>query len=234
MKAIILAGGAGTRLRPVTYEIPKPLVPVKKKPILNHLIELFAKHGVSDIAVLASREHEEDFRRWQKAWHGEVPEVLVEYEDSPEGTFGGIRRLRGWIGDDHFLVSNGDELKDFDIISIIDFHKKEGAVGTLALVEVPDPHRYGVPTLPAGHKSGRVIKMEEKPEHPSSNFVSAGFYVFSPEVFDYVPAKTFVMTELDISPRLAAEGKLAAMRMEGGRWYDCGTLERWEKAMNEW
>lgn len=235
MKAIILAGGAGTRLRPVTYEIPKPLVPVKKKPILNHLIELLVRHDIPEIAVLASREHEEDFKRWQKAWSGEIPEVRIEYEDKPEGTFGGLRRLKEWIGDDHFVVSNGDELKDFDVRGIVDFHRKEGAVVTLALVEVPDARHYGVPVLETGQTRGRVKEYYEKPEQPPSNFVSAGFYVMSPEVFACVdPDQEFVMTEVDVSPKLTKEGKLAAMRMEGGRWYDCGTLERWERAMKEW
>jgi NDP-sugar pyrophosphorylase family protein len=232
MKAVILAGGAGTRLRPITYEIPKPLVPVKKKPILNHLIEFFNRHGITDIAVVASRMHEEDFRRWQKAWAGEIPGVHeVFYEDKPEGTFGYLRKLKKWLGNDSFIVTNGDELKDFDLPALMEFHLNKGSIATLATVPVDDPHAYGVPIV----EDGWVTEFLEKPENPPSNFINSGLYVFKPEVFD-IPdaAQEFVMSEKDIFPVLAARGALAAMRMDPARWYDCGNLERWEKAMQEW
>lgn len=232
MKAVILAGGAGTRLRPVTYEIPKPLVPVRKKPILNHLIEFFVRQGISDIAIIASRGHEEDFKRWQKAWAGEIPgNYEVFYEEKPEGTFGYLRKLKEWLGDDSFVVTNGDELKDFDLPALIEFHRNKDAVGTLAMVPVDDASAYGVPIV----EDGWVTEFLEKPEHPPSNFIHAGFYILKPEVFDIPdPAQEFVMTEKDIFPVLAARGVLAAMRLEPARWYDCGNLERWEKAMQEW
>src|ERR1700722_11092323 len=109
MKAVILVGGNGTRLRPITYEIPKPLITVKKKPILNHLIELFAKHGVTDIALLAAKSHKDDFIRWKKNWQDELPLNNIElfYEDAPRGTFGGLTLLADWLGSDDFILSNG-------------------------------------------------------------------------------------------------------------------------------
>jgi NDP-sugar pyrophosphorylase family protein len=232
MKAVILAGGAGTRLRPVTYEIPKPLVPVRKKPILNHLIEFFNRHGVSDIAVVASKEHEEDFRRWEKAWAGEIPgSYKIFYEEKPQGTFGYLRRLKEWLGGDSFIVTNGDELKDFDLGALMDFHRQKDALGTLATVPVEDARAYGVPVV----EDGWVKEFLDKPENPPSNFIHAGFYILKPEVLDIPdPKQEFVMTEVDIFPVLAGRGALAAMRLEPVRWYDCGTLERWQKAMQEW
>ena len=237
MKAIIQAGGAGTRLRPVTYEIPKPLLPVRKQPIINHLIELFLRHGVTEVSIIVSTAHAEDFARWRKTWDDVVPmdKVNIVYEDKPRGTFGGILDLKDWLGAEDFIMSHGDELKDFNLTALVDFHKKQGAVGTLATVPVPDARPYGVPVMKDDAAAGWVTEFLEKPENPPSNFVNSGLYVFSPQVFDYVDhAKDSIMTEYDVSPRLAKEGKLAAMRMEDGRWYDCGTLERWEKAMNEW
>jgi NDP-sugar pyrophosphorylase family protein len=232
MKGIILVGGAGTRLRPVTYEIPKPLVPVKKRPIINHLIDLFRRHGIDEIALMASKDHEEDFVRWQKTWDDELPKDLtIFFETAPRGTFGGLEIAREWIGDEPFILSNGDELKDFDLTSLIAAHKEHGALGTIALVEVNDPEHYGVPIL----NGEKIEQFLEKPNPAPSKFISSGLYVLRPEVFGYADfANDFIMIEKDIFPKLAADSKLTGYKLVGGRWYDCGTLERWEKAMKEW
>jgi NDP-sugar pyrophosphorylase family protein len=233
MKAIILAGGQGTRLRPVTYEIPKSLVTVKKKPIVNYLVDLFARHGVNNIALLVNRAHEEDFKKWQEAWKSELPQgkITIFFEEKPRGTFGGLEYARGWLGNERFILSNGDELKDFDLGALSAFHKARNPVGTIALVEVPNPHEYGVPVL----DGDRIREFLEKPNPAPSRFISSGLYVLEPEVFSYADfAKELIMIEKDIFPKLAADGKLFGMKVEGGRWYDCGNLERWEKAIREW
>jgi len=233
MKAVILAGGAGTRLRPVTYEIPKPLVPVRKKPIINHLIELFQRHNINEVAILASKSHEDDFRRWQKAWEDELAQAKINifYEEKPRGTFGGLQMLKEWLGDKNFVLTNGDELKDLDLGKLIEIHLAQAPIGTIALVQAEKPQEYGVPIL-----DGTVItQFLEKPEDPPSNFINSGLYVFSPGVFDYADfSQEHIMTEKDIFPKLAAEGRLHGFKIENGRWYDCGNLERWEKAMREW
>ncbi len=232
MKAVILVGGEGTRLRPITYEIPKPLLTVKKKPIVNHLIDLMVKHGIRDIALLASSSHKEDFSKWHYLWSKDLPQgnISIFFEDKPRGTFGGLGALQGWLGSESFILSNGDELKDFDLTSLVEFHRDQKSVATIALVKVPSPQEYGVPVL-----EGNLIKtFLEKPENPPSDFVSSGLYVLEPAVFSYADfSKGFLMIEKDIFPRLAAEGKLVGLKTDG-RWYDCGNLERWEKAIKEW
>lgn len=233
MKAIILAGGSGTRLRPVTYEIPKPLIPVKKKPIINHLIELFARHGIREVGILASRAHTGDFERWRKTWKEDLPseQLTMFFEEKPRGTFGGLEYAKNWLGTETFFVSNGDELKDFNLENLLAFHRKEGAAGTIALVRVSNPHEYGVPIM----NSNRIKEFLEKPRDPPSDFVSSGLYVLEPGVLEAADfSNEVIMFEKDIFPRLAEEGKLAGFRMEPSRWYDCGNLERWEKAMREW
>ena len=234
MKAIILAGGLGTRLRPVTYEIPKPLVPVNKKPIVNHLIELFARHGFSEVGILASRMHEEDFYRWRKAWGDDLQpsQVSIFYEEVPRGTFGGLEPLQTWVGDEPFIVANGDELKDFNLTELLKFHKDiPNAVATIALVQVPNPQEYGVPVV----DGSRIKEFLEKPQNPPSDFINSGLYMVSPSIFSYADfSDQSIMFEKDIFPKLAAEGKLHAFRDESARWMDCGNLERWEKAMKEW
>jgi len=233
MKAVILAGGQGTRLRPVTYEIPKPLITIRKKPIVNHLIELFHRHGISEVALLVSRDHAADFSRWQKAWKDELPydQVSIFLEDSPSGTFGWLKHLREWLGNEKFILSNGDELKDFDLTALASFHETHAPHATIALVEVPNPQEYGVPVM----EEHRIREFLEKPQNPPSQFISSGLYILEPTVFDYAdPTKDFLMIEKDIFPKVAAAGKLHGLRMQPSRWYDCGNLERWEKAIKEW
>lgn len=232
MKAVILAGGLGTRLRPITYEIPKPLIPVKKKPIINHLIDLFHKHDIEKIGVLASRSHERDFEKWRDVWKEEMPDEKIElfYEETPRGTFGGMELLKDWIGEESFVLTNGDELKDFDLNQLREFHASHDGIASIWMVEVPNAHEYGVPIL----DGMKITEFLEKPEHPPSNFINSGLYVFDPEVFDYVDfSQEQISTERDIFPRLAKEGKLFGHKIEG-RWFDCGNLERWEKAIREW
>ncbi|MEK7478920.1 MAG: nucleotidyltransferase family protein [Patescibacteria group bacterium] len=232
MKAVILAGGHGTRLRPITYEIPKPLVPVKKKPIIGHLIDFFHTHGIEKTAILAGRMHENDFEKWREAWKGEESHGNVEvfYEETPRGTFGGMELLREWLGNEPFVLTNGDELKDCNLKELQEFHAGHDGVGTIWLTEVSNAHEYGVPILD-GHT---ITEFLEKPENPPSNFINSGLYIFDPEVFDYADfSRNEVSIERDIFPRLAREGKLYGHKLEG-RWYDCGNLERWEKAIKEW
>lgn len=233
MKAVILAGGLGSRLRPITYEIPKPLIPVKKKPILSHLIDFFHRNKISEIAVLINQSHEDDFNKWLEMWRKDMPDIPISLfpEETPRGTFGGMEVLKDWLGSEPFILSNGDELKDFDIEELKKFHESHNGVASIALVEVPNPHEYGVPVL----EGGRIIDFLEKPDSPPSNFINSGLYILSPEVFDHVDfSKEYIMTEKDIFPKLAAEGKLFGLHLKNSRWYDCGTIERWEKAIKEW
>jgi len=231
MKAVILAGGKGTRLHPVTLEIPKPLLTVRRKPILNYLIELFSKHGVSQPIILINKSHKEDYGWWQKRHKAELPKNLkIAIEPKPLGTFGGLKHLKKHLTKT-FVLSNGDELKHLNIRDFVNFHKQHGALATIALVKVKNPSDYGVPVM-----SGRnITKFLEKPKVPPSNYISSGLYILEPEIFKYADfSKGFLMIERDIFPKLAAEGKLAGYKVQGGKWYDCGTFERWEKAIREW
>lgn len=226
-KAVILAGGKGTRLYPITYEIPKPLLPVNKKPIISYLIDLFLEKGISDIAILINKNFKEDFKWWKKRYHSRNKIHFFE-ESEPLGTFGGLWALKKWLKNT-FFFTNGDELKKIDLIKMKDFHQKQKVLATIALIEVPDPQNYGVAIC----KNNFIEKFIEKPKNPPSNYVSSGFYLLSPEIFQYHPGPKFSMIEKDLFPKLAKENKLAGFKFQG-KWMDCGNWLRYEKALKEW
>jgi NDP-sugar pyrophosphorylase family protein len=224
-KAVILAGGKGTRLYPITKEIPKPLLPINKKPIINYLVDLFLKTGIEDIAVLINKSFEEDFYWWKKRYYPDKKIKILE-ENEPLGTFGGLFHLKKWIGEDNFFLSNGDEIKQLNLEKMISFHDEMNALATLGLVKVQDPQNYGVVVC----ENDLVLNFLEKPKLPPCNFVSAGLYLLSADIFKYHPGLTFSMIEKDLFPILAKEKKLVGFKFEG-EWMDCGTWERYEKAL---
>jgi len=251
-KAVILAGGKGTRLYPITYEIPKPLLPVRKKPIINYLIDLFLKEEIKDIAVLISKDFREEFTWWKKRYYPKNKIKFVE-EKEPLGTFGGLWYLKRWISKSPFFLTNGDELKKIDLSEMNRFHQEmvrqthHKTLATIALVKVPDPQNYGVVIS----KNGKIKEFLEKPKNPPSNYINSGLYLLSPEIFNYMPHRQlrpvkdnarvkaghpdpkFLMIEKNIFPKLAKEKKLAGFKFNG-KWADCGTFERYSAALKNW
>lgn len=253
-KAIILAGGKGTRLYPVTLEIPKPLLTVNKRPIINYLIEMFGEYGVQDVIVTIRNDDQEDFNWWLKRWKDKLGDIKVNFvlEKEPMGTLGyWAHHLYKWTGNELFFFTNGDELKDVDLLNLTEHHNQTKALATIAAVEVPNPSEYGVIVfsaedirLPDGQGSassgdGNFVEgFLEKPENPPSNFISSGLYLLDPAIRNYVSDeikedKKFLMIEKDVFPKLTKDKKLAAYKSYG-KWFDCGNLERWERAIKEW
>jgi len=233
-KAVILAGGKGTRLYPVTKEIPKPLLPVQKKPIINYLVDLFSQYGIKEIAVLINRNFKQDFEWWKKRYYPSlgsrrVLNIRLVEEKEELGTFGGIYLLKDWIANSKFFLTNGDELKKIDLVKMAEFHNQVKPLGTIALVQVSDPQHYGVVVC----NSTKVKDFLEKPENPPSNYISSGLYLLNPEIINYHPGPEFSMIEKDVFPNLAKENKLAGFKFKG-KWTDCGTWERYEKALSDW
>lgn len=233
-KAVILAGGKGTRLYPITYEIPKPLLPVKRKPIINYLVDLFLKQGIKEIAISINKNFKDEFNWWQKRYYpstgsGRASNIKFLEEKKPLGTFGGLYYLKKWIGKSPFFLTNGDELKKIDLEKMNQFHNQYPVLGTVALVKVPNPQHYGVVVC----KNGIVQKFIEKPKNPSSNYINSGLYLFSPEIFNYHPGPKFTMVETDIFPKLAKEKKLAGFKFNG-KWMDTGNFVRYEQAIKKW
>lgn len=227
MKAIILAGGLGTRLRPLTDTTPKPLLPVKGKPIIEHAILNFKKHGIEDIVLSIGYKADtikEYFGDGSK--HG----VRISYciEDQPLGTGGALKMASKGIGET-FVAINGDNLADFDWTAAIDTHKKNSAKVTLQLFPVEDVTKFGIARL----DDGRIIEFIEKPtvEQAPSNLNNAGGYILEPEVLEVLP-EGFCMIERDCFEKLAATGVVFAHHHEG-QWFPTDTIEKYSLADRE-
>jgi mannose-1-phosphate guanylyltransferase len=221
MKAVVLVGGEGTRLRPLTLTRPKQMLPIGGRPMIERVLEWLSGHGI-DEAVLSLGYRPDAFL---KAYpEGESCGVRLRYavEDSPLDTAGAIRFAALEDGvDSTFVVVNGDVLTDLDVTALVGFHRDRGAEATIALTPVEDPSAFGVvPT----DEDGRVIAFIEKPrrEEAPTNLINAGTYVLEPSVLDRIPGGRRVSIERETFPALVAEGRLYALGSTS-RWLDAGT-----------
>lgn len=225
MKAVILCGGLGTRLRPLTYEIPKVLIPVQGKPVIEHILDLLKLESVEEVILSVGHMKEKIKSHFKDGSSHGIPISYIE-EDSPLGTGGPLRLLPPQEGP--FVVSNGDELKDISISSMLALHKQSNALATIALTKVENPSVYGVANL----DGSKILEFQEKPENPPTNLINAGFYIIDPEAINLVK-EGFCMLEKDVFPRLAERGRLFGFPFDG-QWFDTGNMERWEIAMKNW
>ena len=226
VKALILAGGFGTRLRPISCTRPKILFPIINKPLLQWTFERLAKNNITE-AILAVNYQTEVYIKQHK-----IPNCGLKIKYSrdpikkPLGTGGPIKRAEKLLGyDSPFLVLNGDIFADLSYTEILKKHKEEKAVATIALHRVKDPSRYGVAELAEDNKIKRFIEKPSLKDAPT-NLINAGVYVLSPKVFDYIQKGRNVSIELEIFPKLAIEGKLYGHVLEG-LWMDIGKPEEY-------
>jgi mannose-1-phosphate guanylyltransferase len=220
LPAVILVGGEGWRMRPLTERTPKPMLPLLGKPLLAYTFDHLRSGGV-DRAVLACGYLPLPIAaHFGQAYDG----IALDYHVEPEplGTGGAIRFAAAEAGiRSTFIALNGDSLREASIDVLVDFHRQVGAKATILLAQVPDPSRYGLVRRDA---RGRVLGFVEKPE-PSeidTDLINAGLYVLEPEVLDLIPPGEKVSIEREVFPRLAAEGSLYALHLPG-YWLDVGT-----------
>lgn len=227
MKAVIMAGGEGTRLRPLTCNRPKPMVPIANKPVMEHIIELLKKHNIKEVAVTLQYMPElikEYFN------NGEEHNISIKYytEQIPLGTAGSVKNAEDFL-DDTFLVISGDALTDIDLTKAIDFHYKKGAMATLVLKKVDIPLEYGVVVT---DDDGRVKRFLEKPSWGEvfSDTANTGIYILSPEVLKFFDKNEMFDFAKDLFPILLNEGKPMFGYVTDDYWCDVGDLKAYVQA----
>ena len=245
MKAMILAAGKGTRVRPLTYDLPKPMIPVLGKPVMAYLIEHLRKHGITEIMVNVSHLHEKIEEYFGE---GEQFGVQIGYsfegytkEDGevvavPIGSAGGMKKIQEFGGffDDTTIVLCGDALIDLDLKAALLEHRRKGAMATVITKEVPwdKVSSYGVVVT---DKDGRITQFQEKPkqEEALSNFISTGIYIFEPEVIDLIPSGVEFDIGSQLFPLLAEKGMPFFAQGRPFNWLDIGSVsDYWEVLQN--
>jgi mannose-1-phosphate guanylyltransferase len=227
VKAFLLAAGVGSRLRPVTDTVPKCMVPIDGRPLLDIWLEEFARSCVDE--VLVNTHHLPDVVRAHLAGHARPPAVRTVFEPELLGSAGTLLANRDWVADEEFfLACNADNLTDFDLSALIKAHQGSGAIATLTAFHSPNPSAGGVLELDG---EDRVTGFAEKPEHPVSDLVNAGLYAFSPDVLDEISRPAPADIGYHLLPRLA--GKARALVIEGF-FCDIGTPDAYRRAREEW
>ncbi|MBI3978994.1 MAG: nucleotidyltransferase family protein [Chloroflexi bacterium] len=227
MKALVLAAGEGTRLRPLTLDRPKPMVPIGGRPLLEYAVRLLKAHGVEQIAVNLHYQPEAICSYLGDGGHWGV-QITYSLEHPILGTAGAARRLDGFL-DETFLVFYGDVLTDLDLTALVRFHRMRGVVGTLALHRLEDPTGKGVVDLDA---DGLVRRFVEKPAPGESvgALVSAGVYVLEPAILGLIPPETFFDFGRDLFPMLVERGYRLAGWLHEGYLVDVGSVESYAQA----
>jgi NDP-sugar pyrophosphorylase family protein len=227
MKALILIGGFGTRLRPLTCSTPKPLLPIANKPFLEYQLELLKKHGIYDVVLcVAYLSHEfENYFGTGKKWGMKIQYV---HEKEPLGTGGAIRNAAHLLREPAFIF-NGDILTDMDLTAQLKYHRKNKALITIGLSRVKDPTIYG---LIETAKGGRIQRFIEKPswDEVTCNTINAGMYIFEPEVLDFIPEGINFSVERGLFPSLLAKGYALYGFDSNAYWLDIGTVEKYLQA----
>jgi mannose-1-phosphate guanylyltransferase len=222
VKAVVLVGGQGTRLRPLTLTTPKQMLPVAGRPMIERVLAHLADHGVDEVVLSLGYRPDAFKQAYQDGFCAGV-KLCYAVEPEPRDTAGGIAFAARYAGiDETFLVQNGDVLTTMDISELVGFHRDRGGAATISLTPVDDPSRYGVV---ATDESGLVTAFVEKPpagEAPS-NRINAGTYVLEPGVLDLIADDRPVSIERDIFPALVVAGSLYALASDAD-WVDAGTV----------
>lgn len=230
MKAFVMAAGAGTRLRPLTLEIPKPMVPVVNKPVIEHTLENLKRHGIYQV-VLNLHHYPGMIKEY--FGKGEKNDLHIRYslERKLMGTAGGVKRMEAFL-DSTFVVMSGDGLTDIDLTKAVMFHKRKKALGTMVLKAVDTKFEYGVTVTNPG---GRIKKFIEKPKWSDvfANTVNTGIYIFEPEIFNYMPKNEFYDFGLQLWPKLLKQNKRIFGYVMDEYWTDVGNLTEYRRGVKD-
>jgi mannose-1-phosphate guanylyltransferase/phosphomannomutase len=231
MKAIIIAGGLGTRLRPLTYNIPKPIVPLANKPFVFHQIELLRKFGITEI-ILNLHYLSDNIKNIFDDGRKLGVKIYYSIEEKPLGTAGAVKNAEKFFDGGPMLVFNGDILTDINLGKMISFHEEKKGKVTLALTKVEDPTIYG---LVITDNNQRVLEFREKPswEHVTTNTINAGIYIVDPSIFKLVPKGKEFSFERQLYPTLLEKGEKMFGYVTDAYWMDIGDPVKYLKAHHD-
>lgn len=230
-RAVILAGGQGLKMRPFTYEMPKCLIPIKGRPLLEHTIELLLRYEIRDIVLVIGHLGEKIRDHFG---NGSRFGVKITYADQGEGfkgTGGALKVAKPLAGPKPFLLVYGDVLADMNLNDLIEFHKNHGKIMTMALTSVEDSSIWGVVQLHGTQI--RDFTEKPKPSQRLSRLINAGIYVIEPRIFEFFPTKKTFRLEEEVFPKLAQQDELYGYPFEG-QWFDIGTPEIYARVLKEW
>jgi len=230
-KAFILGGGKGERLMPLTKEIPKPLIEVKGKPILQYNIELVKSFGVEEIVLGLGYLSEKIISYFEKK---PIAGAKIVYSTEKEflGTAGALKLAeKNFSKEEKFIMMNGDELKDVDFEKLNALHEKNNAIASIALTEVEDTIHWGVVKL----EKNKILEFVEKPKSSEapSNLINSGAYILSGKIFELIPEKKFSSIEREIFPKISGQGKLFGCKCVT-KWMPTDTIEKLNYAKKNW
>ncbi|MBX7134064.1 MAG: NTP transferase domain-containing protein [Fimbriimonadaceae bacterium] len=228
MKAVVMAGGEGSRLRPITANRPKPLVPVGNQPIMEHIVGLLKRHGIEEVVCTLHYLADEIQSYFDDGSDFDV-KMVYSVEDTPLGTAGSVKKAEEMLNDGTFVIVSGDALTDCDLAKAIAFHKAKKSLATLILYRVPSPLEFGVVIT---DDDGRVVRFLEKPSWSEvfSDTVNTGMYILEPEIFDWMESGRSYDWSQDIFPALLREGKPIYGYIMDEYWCDVGTLSQYREA----
>ena len=227
MKAVIMAGGEGTRLRPLTSNQPKPMLPMANRPMMEHVVGLLRQHGMTDIVVTVAF-----MANAIRTYFGDGAELGVRMvyatEETPLGTAGSVLNARDEL-DERFLVISGDVLTDIDLSAVVEFHERKGALATLALCAVENPLEFGIVIA---NEDGSIERFLEKPTWGQvfSDTINTGIYVLEPEIFDFIPEGRATDFSGEVFPEVLEQGRPIFGYVAEGYWEDVGTTEAYLRA----
>ncbi|MFZ2970119.1 MAG: sugar phosphate nucleotidyltransferase [Minisyncoccia bacterium] len=229
-KVLILTGGEGVKLRPFTYEMPKALLPIHNKPLLQHTIEFMAQNGFKDIIISVGHLGEKIKNYFKDGSGFGVQITYIDQDKKESGTAQPLLQAKKLIGESPFILWYGDVLAEADLFDMLDFHKSNKNVVTMGITSVEKSSDWGVVTL----KGSQIVEFNERPEkdYLISHLINAGIYIINAEIFGNIKNNSKSL-ELDVLPKLAKEKNLSGYSLEG-QWFDVGSLENYEKAVKEW
>ncbi len=227
MKAVIMAGGAGSRLRPMTIERPKPMIPIVNKPVMSHILDLLKRHDITDVIVTV--QYLADLiQDYYGSGSSFGMNIHYSVEETPLGTAGSVKNAQHLL-DGSFIVISGDALTNINLTDLIKFHKNSRTMATLAVYNLSDPVDYGVISL--NHRS-QITRFQEKPSRGSvmSDYVNTGIYVLEPEILDYFEANIPFDFASDLFPMVHGEGNPLYGYVARGYWCDVGNISEYMRA----